>query len=194
MDDSAGQHGYDGLFDAALWDPIPMIYVWATLLVVANSIWLFLTVLGLPGNWLMVASAVLVAWLYWGQQMIGRWTLVTLLGLAVAGELLEFVAGALGTKKAGGSRGGAFGALVGGLIGAMAGTFVIPVPVIGSLIGACGGAFCGALALELAGGRELEPAVRSGIGAGVGRFFGTVAKLVVGIGIWVVAAVAAFWP
>jgi len=36
--------------------------------------------------------------------------------------------------------------------------------------------------------------VRSGLGAGVGRFFGTVAKLVVGIGIWIVAAVAAFWP
>lgn len=171
-----------------------MIYVWATLLVVANTVWLSLTVLGLPGNWLMVASAALVAWLFWDQQMIGRWTLVSLLVLAVVGEVLEFVAGAFGTKTAGGSRGGAFGALLGGLVGAIAGTFVIPIPVLGSLIGACGGAFCGALAFELAGGQELEPAVRSGVGAGVGRFFGTVAKLVVGVGIWVVAAVAAFWP
>jgi uncharacterized protein YqgC (DUF456 family) len=171
-----------------------MMYLWATILVVANTGWLFLVLLGLPGNWLMVGSTALVAWLYWDRGMINHWTLIALLAVAVIGEVLEFAAGAVGTKKAGGSRGGAFGALLGGVIGAGAGTFVIPVPIIGSLIGACGGAFCGALALELAGGRDIEPAVRSGLGAGVGRFFGTVAKLVVGIVIWTVAAVAAFWP
>jgi uncharacterized protein YqgC (DUF456 family) len=171
-----------------------MMYLWATILVIVNAVWLFLNLFGLPGNWLMLGSTVLVAWLYWDRGMIGRWTLLILLALATAGEVLEFVAGAVGTRKAGGSRSGAFGALLGGLIGAATGTFVIPVPVLGSLIGASAGAFCGALALELAGGSELEPAVRSGVGAGVGRFFGTMVKLVVGVGIWVVAAVAAFWP
>ena len=171
-----------------------MPYIWATMLAVVNAIWLFLTLLGLPGNWLMVGWAVVVAWIFWDVRMIGGWTLIGLLGLAVLGELLEFVAGVFGARTAGGSAGGAFGALVGGIIGAIAGTFVIPVPALGSLLGACGGAFCGALALELAGGRELEPAVRSGMGAGIGRFFGTVAKVIVGIGIWVVATVAAFWP
>lgn len=171
-----------------------MPYIWATILVVANAVWLSLNLFGLPGNWLMVGSTVFVAWLFWNQQMITGYTLLGLLALAVVGELLEFIAGVFGSKTAGGSRGGAFGALLGGIVGAVAGTFVIPVPVIGSLAGACGGAFCGALAFELAGGRELEPAVRSGLGAGVGRFFGTVAKLVVGVGIWIIAAVAAFWP
>jgi len=171
-----------------------MLYLWATLLVLTNAVWLFLVLLGLPGNWLMVASTAFVAWLFWDQGMFSRWTLLALVGIAVLGELLEFVAGAVGTKQAGGSRSGAFGALLGGVIGAIAGTFVIPLPVFGSLMGACGGAFCGALAMELAGGRDLEPAVRSGMGAGIGRFFGTVAKLAVGIVIWLVAAVAAFWP
>jgi uncharacterized protein len=171
-----------------------MMYLWATILVLANAVWLFLVLLGLPGNWLMMVSTALVAWLYWDEGMFSRWTLLAALGIAVLGEVLEFAAGAVGTKQAGGSRAGAFGALAGGLIGAAAGTFIIPIPIIGSLVGACGGAFCGALAMELAGGREMEPAVRSGIGAGVGRFFGTVAKLVVGIAIWLVVAVAAFWP
>jgi uncharacterized protein len=171
-----------------------MMYLWATILILVNAAWLFLVLLGLPGNWLMLISTALVAWLYWDEGMFSRWTLLAVLGIAVLGEVLEFVAGAVGTKQAGGSRGGAFGALAGGLIGAAAGTFVIPIPVIGSLLGACGGAFLGALSMELAGGREMEPAVRSGLGAGVGRFFGTVVKLVVGAAIWLIVAVAAFWP
>lgn len=170
-----------------------MIYVWATILAVVNALWLFLVLLGLPGTWLMVASTAVVAWLYWDQGMFSHWTLAALVGLAVLGEILEFVAGMFGAKSAGGSRGGAFGALLGGLVGAVAGTFVIPVPVFGSLLGACIGAFLGALALEMAGGQEMEPAIRIGMGAGVGRFFGTVAKLGVGVAIWGVATVAAFW-
>ena len=53
-----------------------MVYLWATILVVANAVWLFLNLLGLPGNWLMVASTALVAWLYWDQRMIGRNVLI----------------------------------------------------------------------------------------------------------------------
>lgn len=171
-----------------------MMYLWATILVLANGAWLFLVLLGLPGNWLIVGSTALVAWLYWDRGMISKWTLIALVLIAVVGEVLEFAAGAVGTKRAGGSRGGAFGALMGGLIGAAVGTLVIPVPVIGSLLGACSGAFSGALAMELAGGRELDPAIRSGLGAGAGRFVGTVAKLAVGAVLWIVVAVAAFWP
>lgn len=170
-----------------------MVYVWAAVLTLVNAGWLFLVVLGLPGTWLMVLSAALFAWAYW-ETAIGRWTLLTLVGLAVIGEVLEFVAGVAGSQRAGGTRRGAIGALAGGLIGGVVGTGAIPIPLIGSLLGACAGAFAGAMILELSGGRDANESFRSGVGAGVGRFFGTLGKFAAGVAIWIVATVAAFWP
>ncbi len=175
-----------------------MVYAWAVIVVVLNAAWLGLIVLGLPGNWLMVGTALVAAWLTSRHPgdvaLFGLPVLIVVFALAVLGEILELVAGAAGAKRGGGTRRGALGALVGGLVGALVGTFVIPVPIVGSLIGACLGAFAGAWGFELTGGREMDAAVRSGLGAGVGRLAGTVLKLVVGILIWVILAVAAFWP
>lgn len=177
-----------------------MTYVAAAILTVLNAAGLLLVVLGLPGTWLMVAATLLVAWWHGdfgggsGTAMFATPVLVTIVALAAAGEITEFLAGVAGTKTAGGTRRGAIGALVGTLIGGIVGTFLIPIPVIGSLVGACAGAAIGAWGLELSGGRTMKASVRSGVGAGVGRFAGTVAKLVVGVAIWLIVAVAAFWP
>lgn len=171
-----------------------MEYVWLTGLVLLNGIWLFLVVLGLPGNWLMVASTALVAWLYWDQGLFSLETLVALAALATLGELLELGTALVGSKAGGGTGRGSLGALAGGFGGAVLGTIFIPVPLLGSLVGACLGAGLGAWGLEIQGGLPGRRAVRSGVGAGVGRFFGTVLKLSLGVLIWLVAAVAAFWP
>jgi uncharacterized protein YqgC (DUF456 family) len=175
-----------------------MIYLCAALLVVLNAVWLLLVALGLPGNWLMVLSALLVAWWRWdaapGQPMFGTPVLIVICGLALAGEVAEFIAGAVGSKTAGGSRRGAVGALGGAVVGGIVGTFVIPIPVLGSLLGTCGGAAIGAWGLELAGGVSVRRSLQVGVGAGVGRLVGTLAKLGVGIAIWTIVAVAAFWP
>lgn len=175
-----------------------MMYLWAVLLTVVNAAWLLLVVIGLPGNWLMVLGTLAVAWWQWdavaGRPIIDVPVLVTIVVLALLGEISEFLAGVAGSKAAGGTRRGAVGALVGALVGGIVGTFVIPVPVLGSLAGTCFGAAVGAWGLELSGGHSLRAAVCSGAGAGVGRFFGTLAKLVAGVAIWVVSAIAAFWP
>jgi len=177
-----------------------MIYLWATLLVLLNAVWLALVVIGLPGTWLMVISTALLAWWQWdaetstGDPMFAVWMLVAITALAFLGEILEFFAGVLGSQKAGGTRWGSIGALIGGLVGGIGATFLIPIPVIGSLMGACGGAALGALGLELARGGGITASTKSGVGAGVGRFVGTIAKLAVGGVIWLVVAVAAFWP
>lgn len=174
-------------------------YALAAVLVILNTAWLVSVVFGLPGTWLMVLTTAIVAWLQWvpgvpaAQQVIGIWTLVVLLGLATLGEVLEFVAGAAGAKKAGGSAKGAVAAIVGGVVGAIVGTFAIPIPVLGSLLGAAAGAGVGAWGVELAGGKTMESSIRIGWGAGVGRLLGTVYKLVVGIAIWFVAGIAAFF-
>ena len=112
--------------------------------------------------------------------------------LALAGEACEFGAGLAGAKQAGGTRRGALGALIGALAGGIVGTFFIPL--LGSLVGACVGAALGAWALELTGGRSQRASLKSGVGAGVGRLAGTLAKLGAGIVIWLMVAVAAFWP
>jgi uncharacterized protein YqgC (DUF456 family) len=165
-------------------------YLCAAILVLINTIWLALDVLGLPGNWLMVAGTLLLAWLEPG--MFSVWTLVAIVILAAAGEVLELLSGAWGARKGGAGRRGSAGALVGGVIGAIVGTFWIPVPVLGSLVGACAGACLGAWFLELRGGRDFGASFRAGVGAGVGRALGTVIKLAVGILLWLIIAIAAF--
>ncbi len=171
-----------------------MICLWASLLVVVNLVWLMLTVLTLPGNWMMVASTVLVAWWQWDARMFSPWTLVLVVALAAGAEVLEFISSAVGVRKAGGSRWGAVGSLAGAILGAIAGTILIPIPVVGSLVGVCGGACVGAWAFEAAGGRTTRQSLKAGTGAGIGRLLATVLKLAVGAVIWVIVAVAAFWP
>jgi hypothetical protein len=179
-----------------------MAYLWATLLILLNLVWLATVVAGLPGTWLMVVSTALLAWLYWGDpdagepRMFSIATLIVITALAAIAELVEFIAGAAGSQTTGGTWRGSLGALLGGLVGAIVGTFVIPIPIplVGTLIGAAVGAGLGAWGLELAGGRQMGESAMSGVGAGVGTLVGRVAKLIAGIVIWLIVAVAAFWP
>ena len=171
-----------------------MIYLWATGLAVANLLWLALNLLTLPGNWLIVASTVLVAWANRQAGMFSIWTLLAVFALAVAGEAVELLAAVVGGKRAGAGARGMWGALLGGFVGAVAGTFLIPIPALGALIGACLGACLGAWALELTGGRNMKASLRAGLGSGAGRLLGTAGKLTIGAVMWFIVAIAAFWP
>ncbi len=171
-----------------------MTYVIATILVVLNTGCFVLVLLRLPGIWLMVLSTALVAWWRWDEGMFSIWTLIAILILAFVSEALEFLAGAAGTRKAGGSRWAAAVSIAGGIAGAIIGTFAIPVPVLGSLIGAIAGATLGAWLTELVIGREMHEAVKSGAGAGAGTLAGALIKLAFGVAVWLIIAVAAFWP
>jgi uncharacterized protein YqgC (DUF456 family) len=169
-----------------------MEYLYITVLLALNLVWLFLVVLGLPGTWLMVLSAAGLAWWQPELDLFSTWTLVAVAALAAIGEVLEFVSGALGSKKAGGSTWGALGGLAGAIAGGIFGTVLIPIPILGSILGACLGAFAGALGAEILAGRELAHSVQSGRGAAVGRFVGIVIKLSVGVAIYGTIAIAAF--
>lgn len=171
-----------------------MTYLWATLLVVVNLVWLSLVVFQFPGNWLMVATTSLAAWWQWDVRMIGAVALVAILALAVVGEVLEFTSGMRGAKKRGGNWVTSAGVVAGAIAGAILGTALIPIPLVGSLVGVCGGACVGAWLVELARGKRHEHALRVGVGAGVGQLVGTVSKLACGALIWLVVAIAAFWP
>jgi len=171
-----------------------MLYLWSVILILLNALWLVLVVFGLPGNWLIVISTALFAWWRWDDAAFSIYTLIFITGLAVLGELVEFFGGMAGAKRAGAGFRGSIGAIVGAITGAILGTFLIPVLLLGTLIGACIGAGIGAWGFELSAGRQTGKSIRSALGAGLGEFLGITSKFALGVLIWLIVAVAAFWP
>ena len=169
-----------------------MVYVCAVVLTVLNLVFWVGILFNLPGTWLMVLVTALLKWWQPGYVQVSWTVLGMAAGLAVLGEVLEFVLGAAGSRHAGGSTRAAALAIVGSLVGGIMGT-ALPVPIVGTLIGACLGAFIGSLIGDLWAGRPLFPSVETGWGAAVGRFWGTISKLVIGAVIVVVLALAAFF-
>jgi uncharacterized protein YqgC (DUF456 family) len=150
---------------------------------------LFLNILGLPGLWLIVISYIGYALLTGWDTYAGWPSIVIIVLLALGAELVEFLAGAAGSHAAGGRKRGMAGAIVGGIVGGIVGTAVIPVPIVGTIIGACAGAFGGAFLLEYMD-KDHEHAMRVGIGAAKGRFWGIVWKSLFGLAMFLVAALA----
>jgi len=167
----------------------------ALLLVVALLTCWMLTLLSLPGNWLMVAVAAVYAYVVPPDSptALGWPTVAVLACLAAVGELIEFLAGALGVAAAGGTRRGAVLALAGSFAGAILGIVLgLPIPLIGPLLAAllfAGlGALAGGLLGELSAGKNLDASWRIGKAAFWGRLVGTLGKATVGA---VMAAVSA---
>jgi len=171
-----------------------MLYLWSTLLIILNTFWLALVPFALPGNWLIVITTALFAWWHAEDRIFSIYTLVAITILALLGELVEFFGGVVGAKKAGARFLGSLGALIGAIAGAIIGTFVIPIPLLGTLLGSCAGAAILACVFEVSGGRRLEDTVNLGVGAGLGRFLGATSKIAIGLLIWLIVALAAFWP
>lgn len=147
---------------------------------------LILIVLGLPGLWIMVASAVVYNMIVPGDP-IGWVSLIAVAVLGLVAELLEFTMTGRYARKYGGSRRAGWGAILGGIVGAMVG---FPVPIVGPIIGAFVGSFVGALFAELTGGASAGDATRVAKGALLGRVVSTVLKIGIGftIGIWIFIA------
>lgn len=171
-----------------------MIYVYLVFLVLINTIWLGLVFFYLPGNWLMVLTTAGFAWWHWDRGIFSPWTLAAIAALALAGEIMEFLAGFGGAKKAGAGLLGSLAAIFGALTGAMFGTVLIPIPLAGTLLGGCLGAGLMTWAVERFISRRPRQSLRSGIGAGTGVMVGVLFKAAMGILIWLIVTTAIFWP
>lgn len=155
---------------------------------IAILVGLGLDLLGLFGNWIILAAMV-IAWIAMGFAHFGWIGIGTMFALAVLGEVLETVAAGFGAKKFGGSKGSMLAALTGCLGGAVLFTPLIPVPLIGTLIGACLGAFIGAALWEyLRHEKQPGEALWTGLGAALGKVAGLFIKTLVGFAILAVAA------
>jgi uncharacterized protein YqgC (DUF456 family) len=167
-----------------------MSILWAILLVLVLAAGWVLNLFGLPGNWLNAGAVFCYVWLFpAGQRLsISWWVVSAVLLLALAGEVLELVAGAAGARRVGGSRRSAVLALAGSLAGSLAGAVIgLPIPIIGSLaaivLGAGLGALGGAMLGESWKGRDLDHGWQVGQAAFWGRLLGTASKLAVGAAI-----------
>jgi uncharacterized protein YqgC (DUF456 family) len=177
-----------------------MVYLWATLLLIANLAAWVSTVFTLPGNWLMLLFGAAYAYLL-PLEMHPRvsWIVVAVaLGLAIVGEVVEFLAGAAGAARKGASRRGVVLSIVGAVLGSLVGAVLaMPVPIIGPLIGALGGGAVGAFAGAYLGesGTTRTHAERFAIGKGalVGRLLGTAGKLAIGAMMLVVITLDSFF-
>jgi uncharacterized protein YqgC (DUF456 family) len=156
----------------------------ALLISVTAIIMLALSLVGLPGAWIMVAIASVLTFYVDASHTYSMRlpTFFAILAIAVFGEILEFIAGAAGVSKLGGSRRSAALAIVGSITGAIIGLFIgTPVPVIGSVIVSLllggAGAFAGAVLGERWVGQEWDVAILIGKAAFWGRLLGTLGKV-----------------
>jgi len=149
-----------------------------------------LALIGLPGTWMILLVGVIVEFVSPGT--FSWWTIGVGGALAIGAEIAEFVAGAVGAKKAGGSKRAITMAVVGGMVGAIVGTFTIPVPVVGTIAGAAiGSGACAMFAEMTVDGRTVAEAGKVGGGAAIGRTLATIFKGAFAVALTLLLTVAA---
>lgn len=131
----------------------------------------------LPGTPLIFAGALLYAYAT-DFETIGVGRLALLAVLAAVSSALEYIAGALGARKFGGSRAAVIGALIGAVVG-------LAWPPLGLLVGPLVGAIAG----EFMRTRQLAGSVR----AGMGTALGVIAGLLSHFALAVVMVALFFW-
>ncbi len=149
-------------------------FLWSLLLVTAS----LFVYLGLGGNFIVIGLALIHA-LVTGFDPISWTLLLVLLGIALLGEGIEFLVGTFYAAKQGASKTGVIVAFVGGLLGAWLGNQVFPV--LGAVLGSFIGAFAGAVGGEYYHEQQLEPSLRIGGYAFLGRLLAIAIKHALGL-------------
>ncbi|SMC47726.1 DUF456 domain-containing protein [Sporomusa malonica] len=149
------------------------------LVIVVAVIGIGMTAIGLPGNWLILFTALGYGYLETFVHM-NTTALLILLGALLLGELAEFVAGAMGAKKEKASRAAIVSAFIGGIFGGIIGTGIMPG--LGSIAGAVGGSFAAGYLAEYAATGDREKAGRVARSIMIGQALGLIFKLAVAIG------------
>jgi uncharacterized protein YqgC (DUF456 family) len=125
---------------------------------------------GLPGMPLVLGGIALFAI---GTQFryIGSVQFAVFVFLGLLGLVLNYLGQLFGARRFGASRAGMLGAIVGLVVG----LFVFPP--FGLVIGP----LTGAIVAELVNGREMNAALRSGVGVVIGYLFGSLAEVLIAI-------------
>lgn len=168
--------------------PVPWLDIILLILLILVCIaGTLLTVLQLPGIWLIVVAAGAYGW-YYDWQVIGLWTLAVLAAIAAAAEVGELLSGVWLARRGGGSRRAGWWGLIGGIAGAL--VLTIPVPIVGTVLGAAVGCFAGALLAELSLQKKAADGARVGLYAAVGQTLGTTLKIAAAV---MMSGIAVTW-
>lgn len=142
-----------------------MIIIVAFLLIVLGIVGCIVPML--PGTPLSYAGILL---LHFTEQVQFTTTqLIIWLILVIVLQVMDYITPLLGSKYSGGTAYGNRGCIAGTIVG----LFFMPWGIIL-------GPFFGAVIGEMLGGRDLEHALRSGIGSMIGFVLGTLLKVIVG--------------
>jgi uncharacterized protein YqgC (DUF456 family) len=145
---------------------------------------LVLSALTFSGTWLVFAATVLAAWLR-APHFPGLATILIFLVLCVSIEIAEWLAGAWGVQRRGGSMLAGLAALVGGLIGLLLGT-LIPVFILGPLLGMFAGSFGLAYLVERSRLKRHDAALHIATGAILARAAMLMVKVTATLGMIVI--------
>jgi uncharacterized protein len=120
----------------------------------------------LPGPILVFVGSLIYAWPT-GFDKVGIWIILLLLVITILVQVLDFLMGAWGAKKFGGTWRGIVGAIAGALISIFSGHIymIIILPLIGAVVG------------ELIGGMQLKDSSRVGMGTLVGMILGMALRM-----------------
>lgn len=148
----------------------------AITVILASWVGVALTLLSLPGIWLMLLVAILCKWL-WAPEIFSWWVVGAVGVIVVTAEICEFATSAIGASKAGGSKSAAWASVFGSLVGAILGTPLIPIPVVGTIVGAVVGAGLAAVIVEFGVHRKsVKDSAKVGGGAAAGRLAAVLIK------------------
>ena len=98
-----------------------MEVLFPTIFLVLLGFVLLLNVITLPANWIMLGLIGLWRFAYPSPGDMGVFFFAMLVGLALFGEVIEYIAQGWGSKKYGSSTSGMWAGLFGALVGALAG-------------------------------------------------------------------------
>lgn len=164
-------------------------WVAAGILLILNACSVLANLLMLPGNWIMVGCLglfVLALPFDRGPQWPSIAVVAVMAGL---GEVIEMFTGSAQAAKKGASRRAILLSFALSIVGSIAGAFLLPIPLIGSAAGAIAGAAAGAFGGAWLGEAWIGSATKKrnevGTAAMTGRMIGMLAKLSVGVAIFV---------
>jgi uncharacterized protein YqgC (DUF456 family) len=141
-----------------------ILYIISAALIIIGLLGVFLPIL--PGIPLAYAGMVLAAWAG-GFKEISVLVLILLGLLTLASVAIDFLASALGAKRAGASKLAVIGAALGSLIGMI--FFNLPGLILGP--------FVGVMAVETAQGRSMREAGKIGFATWIGMAVGVALKV-----------------
>lgn len=152
-------------------------------ILLAGLLFIGLTLIGVPGAWLVLLMAVVWELATPTTSLFTAWPIGIAAALVLLAEAVDFGAGAVGAKIGGGGKRAAWGAVIGAILGAIVGTFVIPIPVIGSVAGAAIGSGAGAMVGHVEEAESRGQLLKVGGAAAAGRLVAILIKLAIGLAV-----------